>query len=209
MSASRNADAMTNQQGQFGSHIERDEPMTTTGHKPGVKASPNDYAPEFSAKTLPAGSAPSDRTFKPNNISEVPGQALNEDASNNEPEAQTSASETLGGTTSSEVHTGYGHPGQGMSSAERHHDGKSHREKQGAGLVGVGAVGAPATNNPETGRDNEGQRALNKDEAVTGRGDKGGEYGAGEMPNVGADEVASEQSRPRDQHLDSDKPGRP
>ena len=31
MSASRNADASANQPGQFGSHIERDEPMTTHG----------------------------------------------------------------------------------------------------------------------------------------------------------------------------------
>jgi len=32
----------------------------------------NDNVQEFTAKTLPPGSAPTDRTFKPNNVSEVP-----------------------------------------------------------------------------------------------------------------------------------------
>ncbi|GAB7348807.1 hypothetical protein MBLNU459_g7525t1 [Dothideomycetes sp. NU459] len=47
----------------------RDEPLTTHGHKPG-KMVGNDAAPEFHVETLPAGTAPPDRTFKPNNLPE-------------------------------------------------------------------------------------------------------------------------------------------
>jgi hypothetical protein len=45
-------------------------------HAPGVKVG-NDAAPEFNAQTLPAGTAPSDRTFAPNTQNEIPGQAMN------------------------------------------------------------------------------------------------------------------------------------
>ncbi|KAI0746956.1 hypothetical protein C8Q80DRAFT_809936 [Daedaleopsis nitida] len=41
-----------------------------------------------------------------------------------------SAADTLTGATSADVHAGYGHPGQGMSSAEMHHDGQAHRKRQ-------------------------------------------------------------------------------
>ena len=51
----------------------------------------------------------------------------------------TNAADTLGGSSSGDVHTGLGHPGQGMSSSEQRHDGgKTH----GGGLQGVGAMGA-------------------------------------------------------------------
>jgi hypothetical protein len=49
------------------------------------------------------------------------------------------ASDTLVGDTSADVHTGLGHPGQGMTSSELHHDGAHHRNRQGNGLEGVGA----------------------------------------------------------------------
>ncbi|KAI9721202.1 MAG: hypothetical protein M1812_002363 [Candelaria pacifica] len=209
MSASRNAAANANQPGQqtgqFGSHKPRDEPMTTHGHKPGVKASPNDDVPEFSAKTLPPGSAPADRSFKPNNISEIPtkGAVSDEEADAGEDEmAQVgNASDSLGMTTSASVHTGLGKPVQGQSSQELRHDGQSGRKKQSAGLHGVGASGAAATAGQEDGRDLARQRALDKDEAVTG-GTKG-EVGAEEQPPVSAGEVADEQKRPRNKHLDA------
>ncbi|KAK4690479.1 hypothetical protein P7C71_g6319, partial [Lecanoromycetidae sp. Uapishka_2] len=106
MSASRNADASSGQPGQIGSHIERDEPMTTSGHKPGVLVG-NDAAPEFHAQTLPPGSAPKDRTFAPNPVNETPGQALNNDNDrmHGKESTKTTASSTLGGATSGDVHT--------------------------------------------------------------------------------------------------------
>lgn len=39
-------------------------------------------------------------------------------------------------TTSKDVHQGFGHPGSGMSSKEVRHDGKPHREKEGASQLG-------------------------------------------------------------------------
>ncbi|KAI9660678.1 MAG: hypothetical protein M1821_010030 [Bathelium mastoideum] len=183
MSASRNADSVANQ-GEFSSRVERDEPMTTHGHKPGVLASERDRAPEFSAQTLPAGSAPADRTFAPNPTSEVPNlaqsttTAADTSAGTEEDTLRSKASDTLGGASSADVHTGLGHPGQGQSSAEVRHEGKSHRAHQGSGLEGVGTSGGPATGGrgvdarlPEF----AGQRGLDKDEVEGGtRGTIGG-----------------------------------
>lgn len=100
----------------------------------------NDAAPEFSAKVLPAGSAPADRTFKPNPVNEIPGQADNADSSET-----TSASDTLGGATSADVHTGLGHPGSGMGSAEERHDGKTKRARDNQGLQGKAEGGSGLT----------------------------------------------------------------
>lgn len=86
----------------------------------------------FHAETLPAGTAPADRTFKPNNISETPGQDGGK---------HTSAADTIVGATSSDVHTGLGHPGQGQTSSELHHTGT-----RSAGLEGTGASGVKAAN---------------------------------------------------------------
>lgn len=46
---------------------------------------------------------------------------------------RTKASDTLTGATSSDVHAGLGHPGQGQTSSELHHDGEHHRKKHGLG----------------------------------------------------------------------------
>ena len=99
-------------------------------HAPGVKVG-NDTTPEFNAQILPAGTAPSDRTFKPNTQNEVPGQANNPNISK---ETWTSAQDTIGGATSADIHTGYGHPGSGQTSQELHGGGKER-----SGLSGVGA----------------------------------------------------------------------
>ncbi len=162
--------------------------------------------PEFNAKTLPPGSAPADRSFKPNNISDIPtkGAVTDSDVTAGEDEmAQVgSASDSLGMTTSGSVHTGLGKPLQGQSSQELHHDGSTAGKKERSGLHGVGASGAAATAGQEDGRDLPRQRALDKDDAVRGntKAEKGG---AEEVPNASADEVAAEQKRPRDKHLKS------
>lgn len=41
------------------------------------------------------------------------------------------------GATSADVSKGLGQPIQGMSSAELHHDGQTHRKRQREGLVGL------------------------------------------------------------------------
>lgn len=178
MSASRNADAVSNQPGEFGSHIERDEPMREPKHKPGVLVG-NDAAPEFSAKTLPPGSAPADRTFKPNATSEVPGQADNSsvERDHGKESTKTTASSTLSGATSGDVHTGSGHPGQGQTSTELRHDGQHTSKKQGGGLAGVGA--SVGSSNQMVDKDTQPkERAVDKEEGQFAgtRGDKGEDY---------------------------------
>lgn len=125
-----------------------------------------DHKPEFHAQTLPAGSAPADKTFKPNPVDEVPAQGMTESQDDDYDDVpSTSAADTLGGATSADVHTGLGHPGQGMTSKERHHDGSQTRSRQGQGLVGVGASGAPSSMKPINAQDPgmASQRGLNKE----------------------------------------------
>jgi hypothetical protein len=86
--------------------------------------------PEFHAETHPPGTAPESRTFQPQPVNEIPSQAQNPDAT-----ATTAASETLGGSTSADVHKGLGHPGSGQTSQELHGTHKKER----SGLEGVGA----------------------------------------------------------------------
>ena len=210
MSASRNADASSNQPGEIGSHIARDEPLTTHGvrpcpyfhpvfllcsyiffssliyilltqpqHKPGVLVG-NDAAPEFHAKTLPPGTAPKSNTFTPNSTSETPGQADNDNVlrSHGKESTQTTASSTLGGATSADVHTGYGHPGQGQTSNELRHD------NRGGGLAGVGASGASAGNMGVDERLQGGQRGLEKE----GGNVSGGKGGTGQEKGTAAED---------------------
>ncbi|KAI9709117.1 MAG: hypothetical protein M1820_003563 [Bogoriella megaspora] len=192
MSATRNTDAVANQGGEFHSSVERSEPLTTHGHKPGVLASEADRAPEFSAQTLPAGTAPRDRTFAPNANNEAP--PLQDYSSNVDPEAErTSAADTLGGATSGDVHTGLGHPGQGQSSAERHHDGQSHRKHQGnelAGLSGAQTQGERVVDGRDPGFTS--QRALEKDVEAGTRGTVGGPAAEERIPES-AEGLASER----------------
>ncbi|EXJ80964.1 hypothetical protein A1O3_07252 [Capronia epimyces CBS 606.96] len=140
--ASRNADSATNAQGEFTPHKPRSEPLETGGHQVGVKSTPADFAPEFSAQTLPAGSAPPASTYTPNPVSEVPGQANNDDVlrSHGKEGVRTDPLSTLPGATSADVHQGLGHPGQGQTSTEIRHEGQHTRKKQTSGLEGVGAT---------------------------------------------------------------------
>jgi len=134
---------MTNAQGEFNPHKPRDEPLTTSGHKPGVNVG-NDTAPEFHAQTLPAGSAPPSRTFQPNPVGETPGQADNDATlrSHGKESTYTNAIDTLGGATSGDVHTGLGHPGQGQLATEERHEGKHTAKREGAGLEGLAQGGS-------------------------------------------------------------------
>ncbi|KAL8849540.1 MAG: hypothetical protein Q9221_005474 [Calogaya cf. arnoldii] len=176
--AARNPDSITNAQGEVHPSHPRDEPLTTHGHKPGVLVG-NDTAPEFSAKTLPPGSAPTDRTFQPNNISEIPGQADNENVlrSHGKESTHTTASSTLGGATSGDVHTGLGKPVQGQNSSDR-----------GGGLAGVGASGAASGNQMVDTEMQAGQRGMDKEggDKAGEKGVKGSEVGADELPNESA-----------------------
>lgn len=60
-------------------------------------------------------------------------RVVDEDASARSP-IVASAGDTLGGATSADVHDGLGHPGQGMTSNELHHDGQHGRKRQGQGI---------------------------------------------------------------------------
>jgi hypothetical protein len=157
-----------------------------------VKATKADFAPEFSAQTLPAGTAPSESTFTPNTTSEIPGQTDNDDV---DPEGTTSALDSLGGATSGDVNTGLGYPGSGQTSAELHHNGTSHRKREGNGLAGLDGGKQAGGLNGATGDYDASQRALDREEATDvrgARGDKGGNYGAGEVEPVGAEALAGE-----------------
>jgi hypothetical protein len=150
--ASTNADSMNPKQGEFMPHKPRDQPMTTTGHQPGRIVSERDQTSEFSAHTLPAGSAPASRTFEPNPQSATPSQADNTDVLGGQDKESTftPASATLGGADSRDLHQGLGHPGQGQTSTEIRHDGEHHRKRDGdgAGLQGVGSSGGRGIDDP-------------------------------------------------------------
>ncbi|KAF8544528.1 hypothetical protein BDD12DRAFT_906451 [Trichophaea hybrida] len=86
-------------QGPFHASKPPDHPMTTKGHKPGLKTSPADSIPTFQAQTLPPGTASKDRSFAPNNIKNIVGD-----------EIYPTGTEGMPGTTSADAHTGYEHP---------------------------------------------------------------------------------------------------
>ena len=182
-------------------------------HKPGVIASEKDAAPEFSAETHPPGTAPKEHTYQPAPDSEVPSTTNYADTETDPDASAATASDTLLGATSADVHTGLGHPGQGQTSAELRHDGSRGRKKQSSGLEGVGAGGSDTRlpgdrvpgmkagagsgiNTHDPGQ--AGQRALDRDEAmvgeaggVTGRGNAGG-LAAQERVPESAETVAAE-----------------
>lgn len=138
-----------------------------------------DAVPEFEAKTLPPGSAPSSKTFAPN-TSDV--QA---DPSQINTEAQTAAA--VPGSTSGDVHTGLGHPGSGMTSQELHNKTQQRQGVEGAGARGVLQSGID-TSDPKFAE----HRTLGSDVAETGRGNVGGPSAEDRVP-VGAEGVASER----------------
>jgi len=151
--------------------------LTSQQHKPGVLVG-NDAVPEFHAETHAPGTAPADRTFTPNTKSEIPGQAFNDAMQN-----PTSASDTMPGATSADVHRGLGHPGSGQTSQELH---GTHKHV-GAGLEGVGANARDPIHDQGADRPYE-----------TNKHGKGGQAAenypsAEDRENVKADELASER----------------
>ncbi|CRG91898.1 hypothetical protein PISL3812_08952 [Talaromyces islandicus] len=115
-------------------------------HKPGVHASENDNAPEFHAQTLPPGTAPPGSSYQPNPITEIPGQANNDNTlrSHGKPSTFTTPLSTFPGATSADVNKGWGKPMNGQTSNELRHDGEHHRKHHGSGFEGVGATGSQA-----------------------------------------------------------------
>jgi hypothetical protein len=96
-----------------------------------------DAVPEFSAQTLPVGSAPADRTYQP---SPIPVQ--NQSYLSNE--VRTVAIDAIPGATSADVNKGVGQPVYGQSSRELRGRGGGHKGRRGGrkdriGLAGVGA----------------------------------------------------------------------
>ncbi|KAK4574990.1 hypothetical protein LTR86_000840 [Recurvomyces mirabilis] len=194
-SANANVDALQGQQqsgasGEFHSKVGRDEPMQTSGHKPGLNVG-NDTVPEFSAQTLPAGTAPKDSTFQPNPVDTVPPTQQSRDNSSIEGDAeQASALDFPGGATSGSVNTGLGKPMQGQTSSELRHD-----KSGGTGLDGIKSGAQGKTVDPRQ-PENANQRALDSDVAQTGRGDVGGAAAQDREPES-ASSVAAEASKSR------------
>jgi hypothetical protein len=116
---------------QFSARVPRSEPLTTKGHALGTKVG-NDAAPEYHAETFPAGTAPQEFSHQPNAEGEVPGQALNEFATE-----RTGATEI--GATSQDVYTGYGKPMQGQEEREKRGAHVRTNKKERTGLAGTGA----------------------------------------------------------------------
>jgi hypothetical protein len=167
-------------------------------HQIGQKTSPNDYAPEFSAKTLPAGTAPKESTFQPDATYEIPGQQFNDnvDRSHGKEGVRTDPLSTLPGATSADVHTGLGHPGQGQTSTELRHEGHHTRKKATSGPEGAGATGGSGLHNPDD--LNQDFRRLQEDSAhPTGPIKEHNQTlaGAEEKEPEGAEFVASEGAK--------------
>lgn len=139
-------------------------------HKPGTKVNEDDNKPEFHLETHPPGSAPPQNTFEPQ-PNDVGSQALNPNVErgHGKESTKTTASQTMMGSTSQDVNTGFGVPMQGQTSTEVRHDGQHGRKNPGGGMEGVGAT---IGNKME--RDIPSQRGLEKDAAAPDqRGDKG------------------------------------
>ena len=99
----------------------------------------------YSAQTVPPGTAPKENLFQPNPQETVPGQTSEmSERSHGKESTHTTASSTLGGATSQDVHKGMGKPAVGQTSAEIRHECEAHRKHPGAGLTGVGASGKGA-----------------------------------------------------------------
>jgi len=203
MSTTRNIDSINEKQGQFQPAIERTAPQTTKGHQLGTKTSPNDYAPEFHAQTLPPGTAPAGSSYTPNPVNETPSQALNPDVmrSHGKESTYVPPSETIQGATSKDVHTGLGKPLQGQTATEVYHDGKHGRKRDTYGYEGVGASGHPKHQEGSIGDSQKvsdrymvEQRGIERDEAQPGRhGDKGS-LAAEDMRPEPAETVARERA---------------
>ncbi|QIW96171.1 hypothetical protein AMS68_001689 [Peltaster fructicola] len=150
--SSVNADAATPASGEFSAKIAPQEPLQTSGHQPG-KLVGNDAVPEFHVQTLPAGTAPPEHTFKPNNAQETPVDPENA-------QGVASASDTIVGATSGDVHKGLGHPGSGQTSAEL----KGHNVDKKGGIEARGGTASAADLVDERDPNHADQRALERED---------------------------------------------
>lgn len=217
MSASKNVDAVSNQ-GEFHASVPGSEPLTKKGvsqnqfsllNEPGFKIfmfshpitnisysrlTKNSTSqesshqkvivlPNFSAQTLPPESAPVDSTYQPN--PDINNQNLYQDASS-----------TLNGADSADVHTGYGHPGQGQTSNELRHDGQPTSKRQGLGHAGLDTGVAERGNVDARLPENAGQRRLDSD-VLSGQRGTVDKPGAEEAIPETAETVARENNLSR------------
>ncbi|KAI1505995.1 hypothetical protein F5X99DRAFT_366813 [Biscogniauxia marginata] len=178
MSANRNTESMAQQGGEFHSRVPPSEPLTTKGHKPGVKVG-NDRVPEFHVETHEPGTAPRENTYRPRPEGEIPAQGFTDPA------------DTLGGATSQDVYQGLGKPMQGQEGRELHGEHLGRRKKERTGLEGIGA---------SAGIDSVRQKGADLPDGVY-KGVKGGKNsvdypGAEERIPVSAEELATERKAP-------------
>ena len=89
------------------------------------------------------------------------------------------------------MHTGLGHPGSGQTSAELKHGGAKTATRQPAGLEGVGGRGPPGTER-EMARLGE-ERGFEEEGPASARSNNTSLPGAENVPNVGADQLASRE----------------
>ena len=84
------------------------------------------------------------------------------------------------------MHTGLGHPGQGQTSSELRQGTEGTSKKEAGGQTF--SSGAPSGNLMADEREQPSQRGLEKEggDLAGTKGDKGGEYGAGAVPNESA-----------------------
>lgn len=148
--------------------------------------------PEFRAETHLPGTAPAKHTHQPNPIHEIPGQALNPDASRPEAGGRTGALD-MPGATSGDVHSAstFARPMEGQTQREQHGaHGVGKRKKERSGLEGVGASTSDETVEGKV-------RAVGADlpEGVE-RGVRGTGPGAEDRIPASAAEVAAEKRRP-------------
>ncbi|KAI5367574.1 hypothetical protein Slin14017_G026100 [Septoria linicola] len=168
--------------GQFSAAVPQPEPTINDKHQPGkIVPGSNDAIPEFQAEVLPAGSAPDKDTYEPQPTDEAPPVQAYSKKGEGE---TTKASDTIAGATSGDVHKGLGKPVEGQSSKELR-DG-THTS---GGVEAVGGSASQSDINPHDPQ-HKSQRALDKDEAVVGRGDKAS---AQDREPETAESVASER----------------
>lgn len=161
-------------------------------HQLGTRVRPNDFVPEFHAKTYPPGTAPEKDTHTPNPVYSLPGQANNPDMLRGHGKQSThvSASSTLRGATSRDVHRGLGKPQcTGQASDEVRHDGEHKRKHKGQGLEGVGASGHPQQ--PDE-RARWEQRGVEREGARGGQHADKGTLGAEDIEPQKADRLSAE-----------------
>ncbi|OTA31655.1 hypothetical protein BTJ68_08149 [Hortaea werneckii EXF-2000] len=176
--ANTNPEALSHQMptggsGEFHARQGQDAPQTTHGHKPGVNVG-NEAVPEAHIQTLPPGSAPASATYQPNPTDTAPPPSS---------------------ATSGSVNTGLGKPMQGQTNTEIRHDGQHHRKAAGGGgFDGLKSGAHGGTVDPHDPAFAS-QRALDKDEAVVGRG---GALSAEERLPEGSETVAQEHKIGRD-----------